>query len=109
MQLNTGAKIWLWLALVVNVFTLFSNYRTITLIGGVGYFILVLQLVLIAGIAVMLFARKKIGYFICCGCGIVTFILNLTLGVNILLAIWGLVAFPVITFLFLKSQWNELG
>ena len=62
----------------------------------------------IAGIALLLFSQKKIGYFMCCGCAAIAFIINIFLGVNLILAIVSAVLMPTITFLFLKNQWNEL-
>ncbi len=109
MKLNTGAKIWLWFCLIVNIVTLFINIPIAGLYGGIAYLLLVVGIGVIVGIAILLFAKKKLGYFVCCGCGVVTFIVNLLLGVNIFTAVWGLVGFPLITFLVLKSQWNELG
>jgi len=109
MQLNTGAKIWLWFALVVNVISFIVSIPAVLLVGGIYYLLFVLEIGMIAGVAVMLFTKKKLGYFVCCGCGLITFILNLILGVNIISAVWGLVGFPLITYLVLKSQWKELG
>lgn len=109
MQLNSGAKIWLWFALVVNAISFVVSIPAAMLVGGSYYLLLVLEIGMITGVSILLFTKKKLGYFVCCGCGVITFILNLILGVNIISAVWGLVGFPLITYLVLKNQWKELG
>lgn len=108
MQLNSGTKVWLWIVLVINVLSFVRSIPTYISFGGILYLSMILQLALIAGIALLLFAQKKIGFFLCCACALVAFILNVILGVNIIVAIVSAVVMPTITFLFLKNQWNEL-
>jgi len=109
MQLNTGAKVWLWFALIVNVLTFIISIPVTLMLGGIYYISLICSIGMIVGIAIILFKKKKIGYFACCGCAVVSFILNLVLHTNIIFAVIGAVGFPLITYLVLRSQWNELG
>ncbi len=108
MQLNTGAKVWLWIVFVINVISLIGAIPTTIAFGGLLWLTLILEVVIVASIALLLFKQQKLGFFLVCGCAVVAFIINVILGTNIIYALISAVVMPTVTFLLLKSQWNEL-
>lgn len=127
--MSKGLKGWLWFIFVVNILAAVASLMTVlgaaalsaSMGLGAGYTVLcvvslVLEIVLVAGIAMMLFAQKKLGYYLLCGAAVVGFIVNLiTYGMldaltaaNIVQAVLGMVLCPLITFLVAKKDWNNL-
>lgn len=109
MQWSDGARIWLWIVLVLNVLSCVSVFLVITVVPVLAIINIVLEIVLMAGVAMLLFKQRKIGFYILCACSIITGILNIVLGVNIIRAVLSAVLFPLITYLFIKNNWNELA
>lgn len=127
--MSKGLKGWLWFIFVVNILaavgalvTAFGAAALSASLGlGAGYIVLcvvslVLEIVLVIGIAMMLFAQKKLGYYLLCAAAVVGFVVNLiTYGMldvltaaNIVQAILGLILCPLITFVAAKKDWNNL-
>lgn len=127
--MSKGLKGWLWFIFVVNILAAVGSLMTAvgaaalsaSLGLGAGYIALcvvslILEIVVLVGIAMMLFAQKKLGYYLLCAAAVVGFIVNLiTYGMldaltaaNIAQAVLGLVLCPLITFLVAKKDWNNL-
>lgn len=127
--MSKGLKGWLWVIFVINILATVGVLMTVlgaaalsaTLGLGTGYIALcavslVLEVVLVVGIAMMLFAQKKSGYYLLCGATVVAFVVNLiTYGMldamtaaNIVRAVLSLILFPLITFLVAKKDWDNL-
>lgn len=117
MQLNTGAKVWLWIVFVLNIITcvlaIVGSIGVLALLGP-GMFIATLasiaaEIVLILGVAMLLFKGKKVGFYLLCACAVIGLVLNLITGAGIVQSILGAVLFPLITYLLIKNQWYELS
>lgn len=117
MQLNTGARVWLWIVFVLNIVgCVLAAIGSLGLlaVAGLGTFIITLisiaiNVVLIIGVALMLFNSQKSGFYLMCGCAAVGLVLNLILGTGLIRAIIGAIVCPLITYLFLREQWNEMA
>ncbi len=117
MELNTGAKVWLWIIFVINIITLVVSIPTIltgiTLLGPTYTLLSVISIVVscvfVAGIAVLLFGHKKVGFYLMVVAAVASLILNIALGTNIVRAIISAVLCPLITYFVIKSQWDELA
>lgn len=127
--LSTGLQVWLWIIFIINIITavfavigVAGSAATGLVLGlGATYTVLcvislVLEIALIAGIATLLFAKKKMGFFLVCGAAVISFVLNLiTYGmtesltvVNVVRAILSMVLCPLITYLFAMKDWDNL-
>lgn len=127
--LNTGLKVWLWIIFVINIIAAVAALITVfgaaavsaTLGLGAGYTVLcllslILEVALVVGIAMMLFAQKKLGFYLLCATAVVAFVVNLiTYGmlsaltpVNIVRAVVSMILFPLVTYLLAKKDWDNL-
>lgn len=110
--MNTGLKVWLWLVLVVNALSAISTFRLYSVAALVtgGYAIVTVSLVcsalIIAGTAILLFARKKLGFYLMCACALLGLIMNIVIGNNLIVSIISAVLCPLITFLLMRKEWD---
>ena len=128
-KLGTGLQVWLWIIFVINILTAVTTALAVvgsaaigsTLGLGTVYTILcvvslLLEIVLIVGIAMLLFKSKKVGFYMICAAAGAGFIVNMiTYGVmasltagNIVRAILSLVICPLVTYLLAKNDWEYL-
>ncbi|MBR7089032.1 MAG: hypothetical protein IKI46_00880 [Lachnospiraceae bacterium] len=117
------AKFWLWFVFVVNIIAL-----VISVVGLVGSFILgplfivlmlitvVLEVAIIVGVTTLLFKKKKVGFFIICGCQvcniILSFILGAVQGTGIstgVRAIGSAIISVLILYFAIKNYWDQLA
>ena len=103
------AKIWLWIALVLCVCTTGLN------LSEGRWLSVAIAVVSIIGLCALLFARRRAGYIVMCLCAVGSFVVGVTQNMStlgavpaIVLSLIGSALVPVITGLFIKSQWNEL-
>lgn len=127
--LNTGLKVWLWIIFVINIIS--AVVMALGVVGsaalgsafGLGpvYTVLcvaslILEIVLIVGLAMLLFKSKKMGFYLICAAAGVGFVVNMiTYGVtggltaaNIVRAVISMVLCPLITYLLAKKDWDYL-
>lgn len=116
MKLNTGAQIWLWIVFVINIISFaisIINVEGLTELTGALLFLVLIsvvaQVTLIVGIALLLFGSKKVGFYMIVACAVVAFVLNMMIGTAIVRAIINAVGVPLITYLFIQKQWDELA
>ena len=102
------AKIWLWIALVLCVCTTGLN------LSEGRWLSVAIAVVSIIGLCALLFARRRAGYIVMCLCAVGSFVVGASqnfaqLGaMSILMSLIGSALVPVITGLFIKSQWSQL-
>lgn len=110
--MNSGLKGWLWFVLVVNALSAISTFRLYSIAALVrgGFAIVTVSLVcsalIIAGTAVLLFARKKVGFYLMCACALLGLIMNIVIGNNLIVSIISAVLCPLITFLLMRKEWD---
>lgn len=106
--MKKSSKIWLWVALVLCVCTTGLN------LSEGRWLSVAIAVVSIIGLCVLLFTERKAGFIVMCVCAVCSFLVGSVqnfaqLGaVSILMSFIGSALVPVITGLFIKSQWNEL-
>lgn len=106
--MNKASKIWLWIALVLCVCTTGLN------LSEGRWLSVAIAVVSIIGLCVLLFGQRKAGFLIMCVCAVGSFVVGASqnfaqLGaVSILMSLIGSALVPVITGLFIKSQWSQL-
>lgn len=108
--MKRSAKVWLWVALVLCAATTVLNLTE----GRIPS--VVIALVSLVGLAVLLFAQKKAGFILMCCCYVLSFLVavsgNLSAGNPVVILVMSLVGsllVPVITWLFIRSDWKQLG
>lgn len=104
--MKTGLKVWLWFIFVVNIISTIT-VGLAALIVPMLWASVAAEILLIVGICLLLFGKKKVGFYLICGCAVISFVINLIAGTNLVSAIFGLVACPLITFLLMKSDWEN--
>lgn len=106
--MSKASKIWLWIALVICVCTTGLNLSE-------GRWLSVgIAVISIIGLCMLLFGQRKAGFVIMCVCAVGSFVVGASqnfaqLGaMSILMSLIGSALVPVITGLFIKSQWSQL-
>lgn len=108
--MKTSTKIWLWFTLVLCAATTVMN-------ACFGRWpSVIVAIVSLAGLCMVLFAKKKAGFTLMCCCYVVSFFVAVlgSLGqpgllVSILMSLVGSLLVPVITWLFLRRDWDSLN
>lgn len=127
--LSTGLKVWLWIIFVINIVSALVMVAGVAGSAALGSVLglgaiytvlcvvsLILEIVLIAGLAMLLFKSKKMGFYLICAAAGIGFVVNMiTYGVigsltaaNVVRAIISMVLCPLITYLFAKNDWDYL-
>lgn len=105
-SMKTGLKVWLWFLFVVNIISTFV-VATAALFTPLLWVNVIAEVILVVGVCLLLFGKKKVGFYLMCACAVISFVVNLISGTNIASAIVGLVLCPSITYLLLKDGWEE--
>ena len=107
--MKKSAKIWLWIALVLCVCTTGLN------LSEGRWLSVAIAVVSIIGLCVLLFGQRKAGYIVMCLCAVGSFAVGVGQNIGelgaalaIAMSFIGSALVPVITGLFIKSQWKEL-
>ncbi len=109
MEWGTGAKVWLWIVLVVNALSCISVALLVVISPLLAIITLALEVVLIVGVILLLFKKQKVGFYVLCVSSVLSAVFSVILGTGIVRAVISAVAFPLITYLIIKSRWNELA
>ncbi|MCD7905233.1 MAG: hypothetical protein LUG24_06610 [Clostridiales bacterium] len=102
--MTKGCKIWLWFIFICNIISCVSCLALISLIGILGAYSAVVCAVMIAGIALLLFKQKKVGFYIMLVMAVVAFIVNIMSGVSIIYALASAVVSPAVTYYFIGKN-----
>ena len=124
------AKFWLWFVFIVNVIV--GVLAVISLLGisalasalGASYSLyvilmivsIIVEIAVIVGAATLLFKKKKLGFFIICGCQVVNVILSFITGAIVgtaastgVRAIGSAIISVVILYFAIKNYWDQLA
>lgn len=108
MEWGIGAKIWLGAGLVTDgivcivLFWFLPDWP----MGAICN--LIIEAGLITGRSLLLFAKKKVGFYLLCVCAVVIMIFNLINDENAVLELLKVVVKPTLTYLVIRSRWDEL-
>lgn len=108
MKWGIGAKIWLGAGLVTDGFACIVLFWLLPDWPMVAICNLIIEAGLIAGRSLLLFAKKRVGFYLLCVCAVVIMIFNLIYDENAVLEIVKVVLKPTLTYWVIKSRWNEL-
>lgn len=104
--MTRGLKVWLWLVLAVNAISGVMAIVSALLIP-LMWVVVAAEALVVAGAIMLLFPRKKIGFFLICGGAAVSLVLNIILGGNIVSSVVSAVIMPLIIWLLIKNTWYE--
>ena len=95
--MNTGLKVWLWIVFVINII---SGVMMIPLM-------LIAEVLIIVGAGLILFAQKKVGFYLMIACAAIGLVINIFGGVGVVKSIISAVLCPLITYLFMQKDWDS--
>ncbi|MBP5472903.1 MAG: hypothetical protein J6Y12_09535 [Lachnospiraceae bacterium] len=117
------AKFWLWFVFIVNIIAL-----VISVLGLVGSIVLgpvfivlmlvtvILEVAIIVGVTTLLFKKKKVGFYIICGCQVCNIILSFILGAmqgnavsSGVRTIGSAIISVLILYFAIKNYWDQLA
>lgn len=105
--MTPGLKIWLWIVLVLNALSGVMAIATALLIP-LMWIVVLAEALVVAGAAVLLFPRKKMGFYLICGGSAVGLIVNLLVNPSgIISAVFSAIIMPLIIWLLIKNTWYE--
>ena len=104
--MTTGLKVWLWLVLVFNAIGAVTSVIAALLVP-LMWLVVVAEALVVAGAVMLLFPRKKMGFYLICGGAVVNLIVNIIVGGNIVTSVISAVIMPLIIWLLIKNTWYE--
>ena len=103
--MRKAAKIWLWCALALSAATTLLNAFSGRMLS------VVIALAALAGLCILLFTERKAGYLFMCSFinGLISgFTTDTNPAAAIIMSFIGSALIPVITYLFLRKDWQKL-
>lgn len=100
--MSTAAKVWLWIVLILNALSFVGNVFTLAFLGAV------VNGLLVGGAVFLLFKRQKVGFYAICAGAVIGLVVNVISGSGIIGAVVSAVLNPLITYLFLKKDFDTL-
>ena len=100
--MNTGLKVWLWIVFVINII---SGVMMIPLM--LIQPLLIAEVLIIVGAGLILFAQKKVGFYLMIACAAIGLVINIFGGVGVAKSIISAVLCPLITYLFMQKDWDS--
>lgn len=104
--MTPGLKIWLWIVLVLNAFSGITAIA-VALLVPFAWVVVAAEVLVVVGAAMLLFPRKKMGFYLICGGAVVSLIVNVILGNNVVTSVIQAVLMPLIIWLLIKNTWYE--
>ena len=104
--MTRALQVWLWIVLVFNaiggVMAIVSS-----LLIPLMWIVVVAEVLVVAGAAMLLFPRKKAGFYLICAGAAVSLIINVIAGGDIVRSVVSAVIMPLIIWLLIKNTWYE--
>lgn len=117
--MTKGLKAWLWVVVILNAITAISTVAgaaaTSVALAQIGrgdlvpllYVSAVLSVVAVVGAILILFQQKKLGLWILIGGSVVSMILSIIIGNSVITAAISGAGLPLITYLLMRSTWEQ--
>lgn len=102
--MTKGCKIWLWVMLIANVISLVLGVVSIGILGAVGIYTVVAGIIAVIGVCLLLFKKKRIGFYILIVLAVVGLVVNIKVGANIVMSILSAIIAPALTFFFISKN-----
>ncbi len=102
--MKTGAKVWLWIVLVLGALGLLGNLTLFLANPLIAIIYVAASVLIVAGCAVVLFKFQKLGFYLLIAGYVVNGIMNIVIGGAIISGILGMILVPLITYLVIKND-----
>lgn len=99
-------KVWLWILLVLHVSSCVVM-AVVAIVSPSSWIDVGLEMLSVAGIGLLLFARKKLGFYLFCASAVIGFIVSVILGTSVIFALISAVLASLIVWLLMKNTWYE--
>lgn len=103
-MMTKGCKIWLWIVLIANALSLVIGVVSIAVLGVVGIYTVAAEILMILSVCLLLFKKKRIGFYIMVAVCLGNLVVNIVNGTNILVAVLMAVFTPALTFFFIRKN-----
>lgn len=104
--MTRALQVWLWLVLVFNAIGGVMAIVSALLIP-LMWIVVVAEVLVVAGASMLLFPRRKVGFYLICAGAAVSLITNIIVGGNIVGSVVSAVIMPLIIWLLIKNTWYE--
>ena len=105
-DITKGCKIWFWFVLIMNAISALSSLALMSYSPTAGMIGMISGIVLCAGAAIILFKKKKVGFYMIAAMAVIVLIFNLTSGANAAVSIIAAIANPIISYYFVNKNAN---
>ena len=102
--MTKGCKIWLWIVLIGQCLSGILGVASMKANVGIGIYTIAVAIIGVAGVSLLLFKHRKIGFYFLVAVSIIALIANIMNGVNIIIAAISAVISPAITFFFIQRN-----
>lgn len=102
--MTKGCKIWLWIIFICNLLSIVLGFANIFLDLKAGIYMILAGIVMVGGIALLLFKQKKAGFYLIVTVAAVGIVYNILNGVSIVFALISAVVSPAITYYFINKN-----
>ena len=102
--MTTGCKVWLWFIFICNIIAAVSYIATIVILPVTGTICLIAEIIVIIGIALLLFQQRKLGFYLIVVMAVISAIFNIVSGINIALSLISAIIMPAITYYFISKN-----
>lgn len=106
--MTKGCKIWLWIMLVINVLSLVVGVVSLSTLGINGIYSVIAEVIIIVSVCLLLFKRKKVGFYILVVVCVINLVVNIMNGANIVISILSAVISPALTFFFISKNQDAI-
>ncbi len=90
--------------LVANAISLVLGIISFSTLGVIGIYTIVAGIIAIVGICLLLFKKKRIGFYILLALAVVGLVVNIANGANIAVSILSAIIAPALTFFFISKN-----
>lgn len=102
--MTKGCKVWLWFMLIVNALSLVVGVVSLSALGISGIYSVIAEVIIIISVCLLLFKRKRVGFYVLVAVCVINLVVNIMNGTNIVVSILSAVISPALTFFFISKN-----
>lgn len=106
--MKTYTKVWLWLLLVSNAFSM-ATALIAALAAPLFWLYVLFSAGVLAGLVLLLFLRRKLGFYLFCGISVLGLVLNIVVSNDLIGSVLGTALGLLVTYMLLRGSWEALS
>lgn len=106
--MKTYTKVWLWLLLVSNAFSM-ATALIAALAAPLFWLYVLFSAGVLAGLVLLLFLRRKLGFYLFCGVSVLGLALNIAVSNDLIGSVLGTALGLLVTYMLLRGSWEALS